>query len=162
MRPEDGHWLAGLIDGEGSFIAHLFRPATRPKSLNVQIQMVVGLRADDKSVLEHCQGVTGLGKLNYIKQNERHRWLWMVTRKADCQALVEILDRHPLRSKKSRDFAIWREIVREHATWKHGHAAPQEDQERLFGLARDLRAVRLYDPQFEPLTNPTQESTLDR
>lgn len=37
--------------------------------------------------------------------------IWAVVAKRDLAAIVAYLDAHPLRAKKARDFAVWREAV---------------------------------------------------
>ena len=106
-----GHWLAGLIDGEGSFVIakggrlNFCKPGFR-----------LALRADDGPLLEEVRGVTGIGTLHRVElanrpENARPQIVWQVGSRADCAALVVILDHYPLRSKKRRDYDVWRAAV---------------------------------------------------
>ena len=102
-----GFWLAGLIDGEGSFTITPNRPG-------FTCRLTLGLRDDDSEILTEIRDRTGLGRVLLHKRSGGNRQplsLWRVERKADCQALCAILDAFPLRSKKSKDYAIWREAV---------------------------------------------------
>jgi hypothetical protein len=156
MKAEDGYWLAGLVDGEGCFFAHAWHPSTRPHSTNIQIQMTVGLRADDKPVLEHRQAITGLGRLHFIRQGAACRWQWTVIRKKERLVLVEIFDQYPLRSKKAADYAIWRELAIEHSTWIHGQKPVAARLAKAERLILDLRAGREYNPEHEPTEDVPQ------
>jgi hypothetical protein len=59
-----------------------------------------------------------------------------VSSKGDCLTLVGILDRFPLRAKKRRDYAIWREAVMV--------LAQAPDWERMGELHEALRRGRVY------------------
>jgi hypothetical protein len=108
--PDDfGHWLAGFIDGEGSFV--ILRPTTGNRwSLRFQLT----LRADDLPIIEEIHRRTGLG-IVFVRgpygKNPNPDAIWLVNKIAHMRRLVEIFDRYPLRAKKARDFAIWREGV---------------------------------------------------
>lgn len=66
--------------------------------------------------------------------------------KEGCRRLVDVLDRFPLRAKKARDYAIWREAV---LTWQgavHSNAVANAPiWEAMDRLRIDLIAVRAYD-----------------
>lgn len=149
LAPDFGFWLAGFIDGEGCFNCQ-----PKSKTLNaVHTSMVVGLRADDFLILESCRDKTDLGALQYIQQRDQiGRWCWVVASKPDCQSLVAILDRYPLRSKKRRDYEIWRKIVVARAAWRQGQRRALADHAAITHLAANLRAGRKYTPFYEPST----------
>jgi hypothetical protein len=109
IDPAFGHWLAGFVDGEGSFCISAPRNAFICK-------FSLSLRKDDEAVLLECMSQAGVGYVadNKRKQrhtNERPTCRWDVGGKQQCLRLVWIFDRHPLRAKKARDFAIWRKAV---------------------------------------------------
>lgn len=129
------HWLAGFIDGEGCFlIAEEKRQGTYRCSLQVR------LRGDDADVLRSIQERTGLGKVTAakVKADIHPSAMWAVMRKQELLALIEILDAHPLRAKKARDYIIWREAVVE---WN----SEQPDWEVMRGASAALKAERAYD-----------------
>jgi hypothetical protein len=108
-----GHWLAGFIDGEGCFWIRRDK-----SSWTVRFRLV--LRYDDRPVLAEIARVTGLGLLrdrDHSPGNPQSGW--EVHRKADQLMLVELLDLYPLRSKKARDYALWRKAVLYRATMRH-------------------------------------------
>lgn len=117
-----GHWLAGLVDGEGCFYF-----ATRRRRLDrypgklfrsIVFHFQISLRADDRAVLELARTVLfGLGR---IKSYETKRYslrgeprqgspqfCWSIENREDIPALIAFFRKFPLRSKKAKDFQIW-------------------------------------------------------
>jgi hypothetical protein len=130
-----GNWLAGFIDGEGSFL--IGRSAGGSAWCNFRL----AVRDDDGMVLEQIAERTGLGNVTYLRRLHTYRQAcWYVGSKADCRALVDILDAHPLRAKKARDYAIWREAVFLWGTCRSGVKQPPE----FFELRERLMAGRRY------------------
>jgi LAGLIDADG endonuclease/Homing endonuclease associated repeat len=136
LDPAFGHWLAGLIDGEGSFkIDCGARPAA---------QLAISLRDDDTAVLKDIQLQLGLGRVYHIirRGNAKPQSVWAVGARAETQAMVEVLDRYPLRSKKLRAYGLWRQAVAFLATLPRG----SRDWARIVGLKQQLSSVHAYQP----------------
>lgn len=143
-----GHWLAGLIDGEGSFTISPNRPG-------FVCRLSISLRADDSQILYLIAERTGIGKMNAkscsVRDGARRRpqTLWRVQTKADCGTVVSILDVFPLRAKKARDYAIWREAVMVMAQMQPVHAVYWQrralDWARVSELKQQLAEAREYD-----------------
>jgi hypothetical protein len=106
-----GHWFAGFIDGEGCFyIADL----TKARPGVYRPRFALTLRCDDRSTLEAAREVFGnIGTLHEYEPSGAGRRVvrWMFQSQSDCEALCAILDQHPLRSKKAKDYALWRKAV---------------------------------------------------
>lgn len=101
-----GHWLAGFIDGEGCFRIGETRQG-------FSCRFYIGIRADDRPIIEEIHKLTGLGHVNNRRAvgDWNPQITWDISSKTDCYRLVCLLDRYPLRAKKKRDYAIWREAV---------------------------------------------------
>lgn len=146
--PDDfGHWLAGFIDGEGCFYFHRSGAAFAPPQFQLK------LRDDDRAILEECVERTGLGRIVIHKRKGRSnpQVAWSIIKRADCVALVAILDRFPLRAKKSRDFAIWRQAVELWAVQKKtgvggGGTKGFPDAPAIAALRDQLVSGRAYAP----------------
>lgn len=106
-------WLAGLIDGEGCFRiqenkSRIHGPTTYATSFALK------LRDDDEPILREIIAHTGIGRFAYdlSRSGKSHPCaVWHVDSQQDCALLVELLDQHPLRTRKARDYAVWREAV---------------------------------------------------
>lgn len=137
---ELGGFLAGFIEGEACFSIR------RQRGYGYACNMGLTARADDAVLIRNLASALRLGTVNSVeaRRTSKPQVRWTVAAKSDCRRLVEILDRHPLRGRKSQDLAIWRAAVRywvgPDATARH---AP-EDWPPMAYLASRLREVRRY------------------
>lgn len=149
MRRTDrdfGNWLAGFIDGEGSFA--IDRPPNRAWTCRLTIM----LRADDVAILRRVRRTFGFGQMYSFRErlHSRPQAVLAVTSKAGCIALIRVLDSCPLRARKRRDYLIWRQAVIFWAAfgWKHGHGRDRRLQltywNRMASFKRRLVAARRY------------------
>lgn len=163
--PDDfGHWLAGLVDGEGSF--YMQRTTDRSGNTSYQCALSVALRDDDRPVLESIARTTGIGLVRTDKERKRApgskpRARWHVCNKHDCKRAVAIFDLYPLRAKKARDYAVWREAVliwcamRPRSAGGFGRGPLAWSQmARLYGELKDVRAYAAPPPRLQPQQPP--------
>ncbi len=149
---EIGFRLASLADGEGCFVISRQQKNGRTSH---QCSFSVKMRADDGPFLDRWCSLTGLGRVYYapaypdqVRKNQPSA-MWVVTRRRDCLALVDLFESFPLWSKKARDFEVWAQAVR---YWNDPKTLPRSgrgnqffvDQEPLIVLHERLRAVRAY------------------
>ena len=104
------HWLAGLIDGEGSFTVGKKKggPWFHPR-------FALKLRDDDEPIVRYIHYRTGLGRIfrsnapDYYRSNPQI--VWQIADVEGCSKLVQLLDEYPLRAKKLAAYKLWRQIV---------------------------------------------------
>ena len=100
----DDPWFAGFTDGEGCF--YIGQQGGRHSVTGWRPGFSISLRDDDAEVLIRLRDAFG-GRLVW-----RPRVCsWQVMGKEEMARIVAYFDRHPLRAKKARDYAIWREAV---------------------------------------------------
>jgi hypothetical protein len=104
----------------------------------------VTLRDDDQEILAGYRDKLGLGHMTPVpaRGHSRPQVQWTIASKLECQALTELLDAHPLRGRKRREYEIWREATILWASQRHG--AGPEVRARLAKLAEQIRAERIY------------------
>lgn len=107
-----GNWLSGFADGEGTFVLYLHRNKYKSGTYETHRAFFsLGLRADDEEILYEIQRFWKVGRILSGKANKGSRPR-QVIRINSARELVEVViphfERYPLRSKKSRDFLIWR------------------------------------------------------
>lgn len=131
------NWLAGFIDGEGSFLI-----TKTKREMNHTCAMAITLRIDDKDVLDEAHRRLGIGVIAEYPNRQCPSARWTVGSKLDCLKLVAILETHPLRAKKSRDFEVWKRAV---WVWNlkvpNGNAYPM-DWSTMKALREELHEVR--------------------
>ena len=129
------------MDGEGSFLIALNKNKSRP-SFNCYIQ--VKLREDDVQVLEEIYHTLRCGHLyyyNYAKarragERSSDQIAWICYRSSDLvHVVIPVLDQFGLRSKKCRDYEIWREAVLSKYEGKH-------TARKMLRLKRELEYTR--------------------
>jgi len=113
-----GHYLAGLIDGEGCFRIHSQR-----RGDYYACAFSMRLRDDDRAILDEIVARTGVGKVytQAAYATSRPGAVWRVQSRAGCWGLARILDVFPLRAKKAADYAEWRRALETIATMPRGN-----------------------------------------
>ena len=147
LDPSFGHWLAGFIDGEATFI---IRRLNGGKNLGCLFNLI--LREDEREIISEIHSALGVGIVSLrqpqasASRGSKPGIGLRIETKDGCKRLVDVLDAFPLRAKKARDYAIWREAV---LVWQgavHANAGVNAPIWRAMDRLRvDLVAVRAYD-----------------
>jgi hypothetical protein len=109
-----GHYFAGLFDGEGHLIAW-HRVRTRGKAYpEFRLGMQIVLRDDDADVLEYVREHLG-GRIHpslHKSQNANPAANWRLENVKDlAEKIVPLFDKYSLRTKKRREYEVWRPLV---------------------------------------------------
>jgi hypothetical protein len=170
--PEDidrdgfGHWLAGFTDGEGCFCLPYTRNRKRTDAYTPSARFTINLRADDAVILYTIQSYWRKGRVSVNplidKRNPNPHIVFHVHGMRDLlNTVVPHFERFPLRAKKARDFAIWKQAVAllvevsgkpPHRTGPLGRWT-QEDLQKFLSLRAALENIRTYRPS--PTDPPT-------
>lgn len=162
-----GNWFSGFTDGEGCF----FMKINQDESLSSSFYLT--LRDDDIAILHLVISYLQCGRLNKLARKTssptKPACRIVVSRLSDIRnTIIPHFDRFPLRSKKARDFAIWREAALLPRDRNGGRDLPYGTRERFIQLHDELREVRKYTkspvPFFlsaRPATREHQSSLFD-
>ncbi len=148
-------YVAGFVDGEGSFVVGFGRHKTLKRGIEVRVQFSIELRADDYEILHRIMKTIGCGKI-YDASYDRYGWYPHVTYKIGStkdmeRYLIPFFDRTPLQAKKREVYRIFREIVlmfrrKEHLT-DAGFQKIQKLREkyRKYGKKKGLKTARVRE-----------------
>ncbi len=147
MDKDFGNWLAGFIDGEGCFILRETYPDYFRCGFSIE------LRVDDAPILEEVRTRLGIGTLKYRNRsgkngNDCPQASWNLQSQLDCVALMELLDKHPLRAKKAHDYAIWRMALKAQCA--------RVEQNVLRAYKEQLSAIKQYEGGEVEVPSPAQ------
>lgn len=140
----DDGWFAGFVAGEGCFYVQRYEDARRSRTLvRYRPTFQVKVRADDISVMKEVHESFG-GRLALVAGHGRSNPLVgvIIQRKDHLAGLVAYFDRFPLRTKKQRDYALWRRAVEVYL--QHGQASPE-----LELLRDEIMGGRAYEDPAE-------------
>lgn len=119
------NYIAGFIDGEGSFSVSIGKHKTLKRGLEVRCEFEIELRADDKEILERICATLGCGKI-YDCSYERYGWYphakYKITSTKDMERILfPFLEKYPLQAKKAKVYKLFRKIVLLVRKKKHLH-----------------------------------------
>jgi len=112
-----GEWLSGFSDGEACFMACITK-----KEKHFNVAYAIRLRADDSRLLENirrffrnCGTISKYSKEKVNKYDKANRQPVAFYRIASIKDLYEkvipVFVKYPLKSKKRKDFEIWKQII---------------------------------------------------
>lgn len=152
-----GYWFSGIMDGEGHFAASY---KTKEKTIGEHYWgrytitgIQISLRWDDYEILNYIKSTLGIGNLYKVNQKgSAPKGMYRIGKTEDLNDLiVPLLEKYPLRSKKAREFPLWRECVgiisRRIAKKKivHNRATiSMEEYERFSLLVEQIKEMRRY------------------
>ena len=142
MKKLDPQYVAGFIDGEGSFSISIGKHKTLRRGFEVRPEFEIELRKDDQEILERILVTIGIGRI-YDCSYERYGWYphakYKITSIWDLKEnLFPFLDKHPLQAKKRKSYLIFREIVLMVCAKEH---LSDKGFNKIVSLRDDLRAL---------------------
>lgn len=116
-------YVAGFIDGEGSFWVSIYRDETMKNKIFCRAEFSIELRADDRKILERIQETLGCGKI-YDCYYERYGWYphvkYKVSRLDEISgSLIPFLEKYPLQAKKAEIFQYFKKIIKKRINKEH-------------------------------------------
>src|SRR3989344_6700712 len=110
-------YIVGLTDGEGSFTVYLLPPNKRHGSVSyrVQCRYYIKMREDELPLLEKVQKFWGCGKIYFqreYRKNQRNNYRFEIFNYELLHSVVvPFFKRHPLESKRIKDFELFCQIL---------------------------------------------------
>lgn len=114
MNSDFANWFVGFADGEGCFVIAECHGRRQSKHKPV---FALALRDDDADIIFAIQEQFGFGTVQtrvFTSPGSHNGIGWNVGDKQGLMQLVQFFNKHPLRSKKARDFRVWCEAVIEY------------------------------------------------
>ena len=109
------HYVAGFIDGEGSFSISIGKNSEYRRGVQVRAEFEIELRADDNEIPERVLITIGCGKI-YDCSYDRYGWYphvkYKITGADDMNDyLFPFLDKYNLQAKKGEVYKLFKQIV---------------------------------------------------
>ena len=110
-----GNYVAGFVDGEGSFSISIGKDTEYKRGVQVRAEFEIELRADDQEILERILITIGCGRI-YDCSYDRYGWYphskYKVTGAQDMIDYVfPFFDKHKLQAKKAKVYELFKEVV---------------------------------------------------
>ena len=109
----------------------------------------MGLRKDDISILQKIKEELGVGKIYTYEKTNTHlnskpQARYTVNDIKGCLKIMEIFDRYSLKTKKKKDYEIWKNFMLLFTEPRIKKQRTEEVKERLYFLSNKLKLVRIY------------------
>ncbi|SRR5258708_35077614 len=129
-------WFSGFADGEGHFGCHrALYSKSRSGVSSRHIFLQISVRDDDIEVINYIKDTLNAGFVTRSPQRKHTNPAahYRIGTVADlAEVIVPLFEKYPLHTKKSREFAIWKTLVK---------------QSYIFTLGGHLRRVSVTDEQ---------------
>ena len=144
-------YVVGLTDGEGCFYVETRSPYGAYKTPRVEMHFFIKMTEEEILLLRSVQKFFGCGGVYYqreYRQNQRACYRFGVTAQKDLHnRIIPFFDKHQLKSKKLRNFLLFKEIgnlvkKREHKN-PNGFEKIKQLKLQMNNGARLVREIRL-------------------
>jgi len=134
-------YVVGLVDGEGSFCVYSRKPSRVTWNTRIECHFYVKMREDDLKLLQKVQKFFRCGSIFFQREyrvNQRDNYRYQVSDKQKLKnVIIPFFKKHPLQSKRIRDFELFCEIL-ERAMRKE-HQTP-DGLKRILNLKQLMHA----------------------
>jgi len=132
-------WFSGWVDGEGCFTPHVSK-----RTRSIQGRILVCVREDDAELVRGVRETLKCGIVDQYQSRGHNRMIrWICYNVGSCRnILIPLFDAYPLRSKKRRDYDIWRKLVLAISEDHHLNG----NREYVLDLCRQLHDIKKYVP----------------
>ena len=159
MDNEAFNWhITGFTDGEGSFTTQIGKSKTYRLKYHIRPVFAIVLRHDDKEILERIQATLKCGKMFFnirFGGRRQHSWIYVVQSRKDLiRYIIPFFDKHPLQTKKSEAYKIWREIVLKLNSRKHLY------KDELINIFRLIQKMDITDKRQMVINGIIEELSL--
>lgn len=144
-----GYWFSGFVDGEGCFNVSCIN---RKNFKNPQITTNFVIAQAEYSIMNEINNILQLGWYEKYKKPKIYKSIsrefpgcytyHLATRSLnDCLLLISIFDKYKLRTKKKRQYELWKEAVyirqiNNHKQWLI------ENIERIKQIIQEIRKIK--------------------
>ncbi|MBI4155736.1 MAG: LAGLIDADG family homing endonuclease [Candidatus Zambryskibacteria bacterium] len=110
-------YIVGLTDGEGSFTVFLQAPKKEHGSINYRVlcRYYIKMREDDLPLLKKVEQFWGCGKIYFqreYRENQHNNYRFEIFNYDSLRyVVVPFFKRHPLESKRIKDFELFCQIL---------------------------------------------------
>jgi len=130
----DSAWFSGFIDAEGCF-------STVITAQTKQLRFIIDQK-DEKELMERIQIVLRGGTF-YVRKTTNFRFHYCNVRPDKEDPLVQYLEKYPLQSEKSIDYARWKKLRYRFLDGKHRDGRSLERLQRLLkSLSREKKELK--------------------
>ncbi len=150
LKPADGSFLAGFLEGEASF-----QVSKQPRKANHRCSVRVNVRDDDASLMAELREITRLGRIrrNPARGSSAPQVCWAIDTRADSLRLSQLLERYPLRAHKAGDADLWCAAVHWWTDGQPSHATSGRDWAPMVYLRSRLLERRRTDRVPRPIVD---------
>src|SRR3990172_10301727 len=114
-RPKIIGWVAGFVDGEGTFSVSVFRNKTSKFGWQVFTEFIVTQGEKSLPALEFLQNFFGCGKIFINRRKDNHKediYRYCVRSVKDLQSIIiPFFEINQLKTAKRNDFRYFRQIL---------------------------------------------------
>lgn len=139
LDPAWCNWFVGWVDGEGCFNAYIDK-----RNMGITPMLQVKVRYDDVQLVNMARDTLRCGNISIrrsIGKNDQIQW--RCEDFVSCRhIIVPLFDQYPLRSKKNRDYQIWREITMLVSEEHHLNG----NRAYVLDLCQQLKDIKKYIP----------------